>query len=140
MSSDQLLEAGRSSGSGFRPDLVISSEVICARLWAHRTSVVLASFFVYLWSYLGWVAIRRAQPVPAWPLSLPILLVSSYCVFPCQGRFSEGRATCRGPGFFLASGPVKECPELRSALQCERAFWRLWWSCLVFLHVIAHHV
>ena len=28
-----------------------------------------------LWSDLGWVAIRRMQPVPAWPLSVPILLV-----------------------------------------------------------------
>ena len=42
-------------------------------------------------------------------------------MFPRQGRFSEGRATCRGPDFFLTSGPVKEYPDQRSALQRERA-------------------
>ena len=69
------MEVGRSSGSGFRPEMVISSGVLCARLWARHTSVVLASCVVYLWSDLGWVAIRLMQPVPVWPLSVPILIV-----------------------------------------------------------------
>ena len=48
---------------------------------------------------------------------------------------------CRGVSVirYISGGSSMEIVVGESYSRSERAFWRLWWNCLV-LHVAAHHV